>query len=888
MRLWARAVRAWRTLAGGRHRDAALDDELAAYVEELTERLVRDGVARPEARRRVLADMGGVETVKEHVREGRMGRVLDELLRDVARAWRGLGRAPAFTLAALATLSLGVAANAAIFGVANALLIQPLPFREPDRLMFVWADQSTEGYPRAPLSGPELRDLDERSTRFEGFGAIWATTAALTGDDEPEQLRIGLVTSDFFSLLGADAALGRTFRQDDETADAPTAVLLSGAVWRRRYGGDPGIVGRRVDVNGRPTVVVGVMPEGFRLMMPPDAAVPDDLEAWLLLNRRFSEGPRGQRYLRVIGRMRPGVAEADALADVARVGREISAAHAFYGAAGRKFETVPLAVDAVNDVRRPLVVLSAGAAILLLIACINVGALRVARAAARARETAVQRALGAGRLRIVRQHLAEALLLGGLGAAAGLVLARWGLALILRQAPPSLGRLQLASIDGTVAAVSVATVILWMSILSLVPASQTAARSLAGVLGDDRSRTRGRAWGRLRGLLTLAQLALSVVLVVAALLLARTVQRVQQMDPGFDASGVLSFRVALPSPRYPNQAAFNAFSRRLQDALAELPGVTAAASISHAPYDHVPNWGGPYVAAQGADPSTAPQADYRALSPGALEMLGVRLRGGRTFTETDAETTAAVVIVDEHLADKTWPGETAVGRRIAVDPAVTGEPATWATVVGVVRHVRHRSPVEDVREQVYFPGRQTPRNPSVYLLKTAGDPAALVPAVREVVRSLDAALPLYDVRPLSAYVREARALRGFTAQLAVLFAAAALLLAIVGVYGMVAYAVTERRRELGVRVALGAGTRQVLRLVLAESAWLTAGGVGLGLVGASLGARALETQLVGIAPWDPVSLAAAVGLLVVAALVASALPARRALATQPAVVLRED
>ncbi|MGE0812895.1 MAG: ADOP family duplicated permease [Vicinamibacterales bacterium] len=887
MRPWARALQAWRTLTG-RRPDAALDDELAAYVDELTERLVSRGVPRDDARRRVLAEMGGVETVKEHVREGRAGRVLDELLRDVARAWRGLRRAPAFTAAALATLALGVAANAAIFGVAHALLIRPLPFRAPDRLVFVWADQTAEGYPRAPLSGPELMDLDERGARFEGFAGIWATTAALTGDDEPEQLRIGLVTSDFFSLLGADAALGRTFRADDETTGAPTTVLLSGAVWRRRYGGDPGIVGRRVDVNGQPAVVVGVMPEGFRLMMPPDAAVPDDLEAWLLLNRRFGEGPRGQRYLRVIGRLRPGVSEADAQADVARVGREISAAHAFYGAAGRTFEMVPLAVDAVNDVRRPLLALSAGAAILLLIACINVGALLVARAAARARETAVQRALGAGRLRVARQHLTEALLLGGLGAGLGLGLAQWGLTLILRVAPPSLGRLQLASIDGTVAAVSLATVVLWMSLLSLVPASRSAARSLTDVLGDDRSRTGGRAWNRLRGLLTLAELALSVVLVAAALLLARTVQRVQQIDPGFDAGGVLSFRVALPGPRYPTQAAFNAFSRRLQDALADLPGVTGAASISHAPYDHVPNWGGPYVATEGADPSTAPQADYRALSPGAFELLGVRLRDGRTFTETDDETTAPVVVVDERLAARTWPGAPAVGRRIAVDPAVTGEPVAWATVVGVVRHVRHRSPTEEVREQVYFPGRQARRNPSVYLVKTSGDPAAIVPAVRRLVGTLDAALPLYDIRPLQAYVDEARALRAFTARLAGLFAAAALLLAAVGVYGVVAFAVAERRRELGVRLALGAGARQVLQLVLAESAWLTAGGVALGLAGAALGAHALEAQLVGVAPWDPVSLGGAVALLVAAALGASAVPARRALGTPPAAVLRED
>ncbi len=816
-----------------------------------------------------------------------MRRLIEETLRDVAYAWRGLRKAPGFTAAALATLALGVAANTAIFSVANTLLIEPLPFRDPERLLFVWADQTAEGYPRAPLSGPELQDLDERSSQFDGFGAIWATTAALTGENDPEQLRIGLVTTDYFSLLGAEAALGRTFQTDDDAVAAPTTILLSAAVWRRRYGSDPAIVGRRIDVNGRPTIVVGVMPDRFRLLMPPDAAVPDDLEAWQPLNRRFPEGPRGQRYLRVIGRMRAGVSVADAQADIAAVGREISAAHAFYGVAGRQFETVPLHLDATRDVRRPLVALSIGVAILLLIACVNVGSLLVARAAARSRETAVKAALGATVGRLVRQHVVESLVLGVLGAGVGLLFGRWGLAALLSAAPDALSRLRLASVDTPVAVVCTLTVLLWTLVLSAAPVAEARRVGLARALQHD-ARRAGGGRHRLRGALTVAQIALSVVLVVGALLLVRTVQQIQQVDPGFRADGVLSFRVALPGSRYPNQDAFNAFSRQLQAALAAQPGAIAASAVSHAPYDHVPNWGGPFLAVEGADPSTAPQADYRAVAPGLMELLGVQLVEGRFFTESDDHHGAPVTIVDERLARRTWPSESALGRRLAVDPSVAGTPATWTTVVGVVRHVRHRSPIEEVRDQVYFPERQIPRNPAVYLIKTAGDPAAMTAPVHDLVRSLDPALPIYDVRPLQAYVTDARALRQFTAVLAVLFAVAALALACVGIYGVVAYSVTERHREFGVRLALGARGSQLLGMVMREGAALALAGLVLGLVGAAAGAWWLRSQLYGVTPWDPVSLSATLPILAVAALAACLVPAIRAVRTDPAEALRGD
>jgi predicted permease len=454
-----------------------------------------------------------------------------------------LRKAPGFTLAAVVTLALGVGANTAIFSVVHALLIAPLPYADPSRLVFVWADQAAEGYPRAPLSGPELIDLDARASLFDGFGAIWSTTAALTGDSEPEQLRIGLVSTDFFSLLGASAAVGRTFVPSDEVNGPPGSILLGAAVWHRRYGADPAIAGKRILVNGRPTTVIGVMPEHFRLLMPPDASVPDDLEAWQLLDRALPEFPRGQRFLRVIGRMRPGVTLDEAQQDVARVGVEISKTYTHYGAAGRKFDTVALHADTVREIRGPLLAMFGGVAMLLVIACVNVASLLIARAASRTRETAVRVALGAGSSRLFRQHLVEGLLLTTIGAAAGLIVARWGLDALLALAPPGLGRLAAAEINAPVVAFSLVVVFAWGALLSMAPLTEVWRVRLANAIRIDAARAGGAGQG-LRTLLIAIQIAMSVVLVIGALLLVRSFVNVQAIDPGFDAEGIFSFRLA--------------------------------------------------------------------------------------------------------------------------------------------------------------------------------------------------------------------------------------------------------------------------------------------------------------------------------------------------------
>ncbi len=888
MPLVPRIASFWRTLLGGPRLDRELDEELRAYFEASVERKVRAGMDRAAARREAALEMDGVEAIKEGVRAARIGRGVETTLRDVRYAGRGLWRARGFAAVTVLTLALGVGANTAIFSVVDAMLLAPLPYRDSSRLVFVWSDMSEAGYPRAPLSGPELFDLRQRSTRFDGFGAIWSNTAALTGEGDPEQLRIGFVTADFFSVLGAEPALGRTFSPDDDADASPPRILLTWALWQRRYAGDPGIVGRSILVGGRPTTVVGVMPEDFRLLMPADASVPDDLQAWLPFPRRITEGPRGQQYLRVVGRMRPGVSLEQARAEIDGIAGRISREFTEYGSAGRIYTTVGLQTDGVREMRPMLLALFGGVAILLLIACVNVAGLLVARAASRRKEIALRIALGAGRLRLLRQWVVEGLVLAGLGGAAGLVVARLGLMALLFARPDSLTRIAAARIDTTVLAFTAGTSLLWGVLLSLAPLSEVFRADLVRALQRDGRGSGGSVHYRTRTTLVAVQIALGVVLLVGAGLVARTFQQLQRVDPGFRADGALSFRLALPESRYGTPAAVNAFSRQLEADLRALPGVVAAGALSHLPFDHLPNWGGPYLTAPGQDDSTAPQADYRAVTPGLFDAVGARLVEGRGFLESDDEKSRPVVIVDERLARRAWPGQSAVGKPLAVDPQSDGHPTTWATVVGVVRHLRHRSLMEEVREQVYFPERQILRNPMAYVLRTSGDPASLAPPLRRAVARLDAQLPVYEVRTLDEYLVAARAAQRFTMILAATFALVALLLAAVGLYGVIAYSVARRRVEFGIRLALGALPGQVEALVVREGMRVALVGLALGLPAAALGAWLLRAQLFGVSPRDPASYGIALVLLGAAAVLASWVAARRATAASPLEVLRAE
>lgn len=888
MPLRSRLSSFWRNLFHRSRVERELDEELAAALETLERRHRARGLSPAEAHRAARLALGGVEPVKEEIRDGRPGAFVDATLLDIRYAVRGLIKAPAFATVIVLTLGLGIGANCAIFSLVHSLLVAPLPYRDADRLVFVWSDMTDTGYPRAPLSGPELADLRTRTTTMAGFGAIWANTTALTGEGDPEQLRIGLVTDDFFRVLGADAGLGRTFRPEDAAPGAHPTILLGWALFERRYGADPAIVGRQILVDDHPATVVGVMPKSFRLLLPPDASVPDDLQAWRPFPSDVTRGPRGQQFLRVVGRMRAGVTLAEARADITGVADRISREFAEYGAAGRLFTTVELQQDDVRELRPALLALFAGVAILLVIACVNVASLLIARAAARTKETALRLALGAGRERLLRQCLVEGLVLACLGALAGLPAGYAVLRGLLALRPQSLSRIELSRFDPPVLLFTLGTAVACGLLFSLAPLVEVLRADLGPSLQRQGRSAPGPIRYRARAALVVVQISLSVVLLVGAGLLVRAFFRVQQVDPGFRADRMLTFRVAVPFQRYRPPAAFNTFSRELQRALGAIPGVTGVGAISHLPYDDLPNWGGGYVLETAIDRSSAPNADYRAVTPGLFETLGVRLVEGRLFTEADANFDNPVMIVDERLARRVWPGRSALDQTLLVDPASDGAPTRKATVVGVVTHLRLRSLVADLTEQIFFPERLALRNPMAYVVRADRDPASLTADVRRAIASLDPRLPIYDVRPLDTYVEGARATRRFTMQLAAAFGAVALILACVGVYGVLAYSVARRRHEFGVRLALGAGPGRVVREVMREGLMLALAGSLAGVAAALATSRLLETQLYGVRPHDPISYGLTVVLLGVAAAVACWIPARRATTVSPTEALRAE
>lgn len=825
-----------------------------------------------------------------------IGAGVESLARDLRASVRALTRAPAVSAVILATLTLAIGAHTAIFSIVHTMLVQPLPYREADRLVFVWLDRTVVGYPRGPMSGPDLGDLREGARSFVGLGAIWASgTVALEGDGEPEQLRAALVTTNFFQVLGADSALGRTFRADDSAPGAEPTILIGWELFQRRFGGDPSIVGRRVIVNDEPVTVIGVMPARFRLLLPPEASVPDRLQAWMPFWPNLEHGPRRNLFLRVIGRMRPGVTLAQARDDVASVARTISAE----GGNPRSFVTVALQAENVREIRAPLLTLYAAVAMLLLVAGVNVASLLLARAATRGRETALRLALGATPGRLFRQWLVEGGLLALGGCLLGIVAAHVVLTGLFALTPDSLERFDASRIDGTVLSYTLGIALLSGVLFSLPPAVGLLNAGASSLQPHGRIGTTPRGQ-RARTVLVLAQVTLSVVLVVCAGLLARAFFEVLRLDPGFNTDHQLTFRLGIPD-RYGARDAFNAFARDVQHQLAAIPGVTGAGAISHLPYDDLPNWALTF----GTElplPPTSPVADSRAVSPGLFDLLGARLEEGRFFTEDDDDPAHPVAIVNDRLARELWPNRSAVGQHLVTSvagmnaPVEYEEPHARFRVIGVVRHLRLRSVIEEPRPQIFVPWRVAQRNPIAWVVGTGAsgggagirDPSELVSEIRRTVAGIDPRLAVYDVRPMQSYVAGARSMRRFTVVLATAFAAVAMALTLVGVYGMLAYAVAVRRPEFGVRAALGADAARLRRHVLGEGLTLAGAGGVAGVVTAAAGARLLESQLHGVDPWDPVTYVAAVVCVLGGALIACAIPAWRAARVSPMDALRSD
>jgi len=871
----------WQSLFRTSRLDRELDEELRGYLDDLIEKKIRAGADRASARRAAMIEMGGMTQVKAEVRRVRPGAGIEALWQDARFTWRALIRKPAFAAVTIITFALGIGTNTAIFSIVNSILIQPLPYRDASELVSVWIDMTSAGFPKAPLSGPELGDLRQRGTLFSSFGGVWPNSTTITGDREPEQLTIGRVTANFFDTLGAPAFLGRTFESNDEAQGARLTVVLSYATWQRRYGGDPSVVGRSVIVDGGPATIIGVMPEDFRLLLPPDAGVPENLEAFVPFGARVVYGSRATRFLRIVGRMKPGVTLDQAGQQITQIGEAVTKEFTSYSRASRLFTMAGLQSEGAKELRPRLLALLAGVAILLLTACLNVASLLIARAASRTKETALRLAIGASYRQIVRQCLVEGFILSLIGGAAGIIFGEFSLRALITLRPEALGRLALVRIDTTVLVFTAAAALLSGMLFSFAPMVEVFRTDLIEGLLDTRRRF-GTVRYRARAALVVLQIAFGLMLLVGAGLMIRTFVSIQRLDTGYTIERMLSFRVNVPG--YGPIETLNDFHRRLQTELAALRGVTGVGAVSHFPFDTIPNWGGPYYLKDGPDPS-APFADFRAVSPGYLETVGARLKEGRFFREADDSSTQRVIIIDDLLAKRAFPGENPIGKRISLNPEFNRR--NWMTVVGVVRHMRLRSFVEDLSEQIYLPIRQSTR-PTSYVLRTTGDPAALSGPVRDVIRKLDPQLPIYDMRPAEQYLVSARSAQRFIMLLATSFAVVALMLAFVGVFGLVTYSVNIRRHEFGVRLVIGARSREIIGLVLHEGLVLLGAGLLLGVAGAAALAGLLHNQLFGVTAFDFPTYALAIVVIAIAAFTASWFPARRASQSNPLDVLRTD
>ena len=815
------------------------------------------------------------------------------LMQDLRYAVRLLLRTPGFTLLAALTLALGIGANAAIFSVINAVLLAPLPYGSPERLTIVYSQFPTMSFNRFWVSAPEFLDLRRMARSFEALGAYTTGSANITGGDEPVRVRVARVSAGLFPALGVKPELGRAFTVQEDMPNTEPMVVLSHELWQRAFGADRGVLGRQVQVDGVDRTVIGVMPAGF------DVAE-ERVEAWVpLALDPANPGNRGGHYLYIVGKLKPGVGMGQARSEIAglvkRWQTDLPDTHSL-SPERHPLVIQPLLDDLVGSVRSKMWLLMGAVGLVLLIACANVANLLLARAEARQKEIAVRTALGAARGRLLRQFLTESVVLSLLGGALGLLLAVWGVRAIVATNPESLPRVREIAVDGRVLLFTLGLALLTGVLFGLAPALHARASVLFSALKEGGQRATAGAGRQLfRRLLVIAEVALAATLVIVGGLLIRSFWLLQQVDPGFDAGHVLTFQIALPDARYPEEPRVVAFYQRLVDRLRALPGVESAAAA----------WGLPPkrdILANDTDFEGVPQppngpvhnVDYwQFVTHDYLKTLKIPIVNGRGFLPSDAAGTPGVVLVNETAAKHFWPGQDPLGRRLR-NPGPPDQPAPWLTVVGVVKDVKQAGLEAETGTEVYFLQAQMPEtlggaSDDMYLLvRTAGDPLSLVSAVRREVKALDPGLPLADVRSLEQVVFESVAQPRFITFMALLFAAVALALAAVGTYGVLSYSVEQRTQEIGVRMALGAQARQVLGMVLAQGVGLVVIGLVLGVVLALALQRILSGMLFGVAPTDPTIFASVVVVLAAVSLIACYLPARRATRIDPLVALRYE
>jgi putative ABC transport system permease protein len=816
---------------------------------------------------------------------------MDTLTRNVRHAARVLRKSPGFTLAAVATLALGIGANTAIFSVVKAVMFTPLPYDRPDQLVMIW--NAARPGDVTHLSLQEVVSYRDDSTTFSAVGGYIESNANLTGGDDPERVRAAVVTGELFSTLGVTPLLGRALSASDSAPGAPEVVVLGNNLWQRRFGGTPNIVGQTIIVNGRPREVVGVMPPAFQL--PMDYLADRPTELWIPeVIDRTRLGAWGDRSHVGVGRLRSTSSAAVATSEMKVVGeRWIQAGFVRdLGDGGLFRSAIPVQDLLTRGVRQALLVLLGAVGIVLLIACANVVNLLLAKADVRRREVAVRGALGAGRLDIVGQLLTEGVVLAALSGAVGLVLARGAMQVLHALRPAGLPRVTDASLDTTTLLFTAGLALITGGLFGALPALQLSRQSFISVLNDG---ARGAAPGRVRlgvrrGLVVL-QLAFSVVLVIGAGLLLRSLIELQRIDLGFNPERVLTAQIQLPASDYPDAAQVVEFYRRLTDRLAELPGVTAAGAVRILPLSRAIGDWSITIEGRPAAPNENPNGDFQWATPGYLDTMGLTMKRGRWLTNADREDAPPVVVISETMAARYWPGQDALGKRFQMGGTGTTRPPM--TIVGIVGTLHHDAVVEEARAEMYLPHAQlassvgNPARGMAIAIRATQDPTALASALRETVRALDRNLPVSDVQTMERITAAALAGPRFAAFLLGIFALLALTLAAVGTYATISLLVSERSHEIGIRMALGAEPRAIVSAVFREGLGLAGGGIALGIVGALLLSRLLETLLYGVTSLDPLTFAVVPAMLTTVALLASVMPARRAASLDPVTTLRQ-
>ncbi|HXT27930.1 MAG TPA: ABC transporter permease [Vicinamibacterales bacterium] len=811
---------------------------------------------------------------------------------DLRYAGRLLWKTPAFTLVAVATLALGIGANTAIFSIVNAALLNPLPFPDSDRLVVVSKTVQRDTVERRPFSYPDYRDMRDRQQTFDALAAWSGEAFTLALPNSPaRQVEGELASAGYFEMLGATPVAGRTFtKQEDDERDAHPVALISYALWQKDFGSDPATVGRAVTLNDRSFTIVGVLPRGFR-------GLDDDTEVWVPMGMlalaepaRFYDS-RGARWHGVVARRKPGVSLAQANADVVTIARQLEQTYpdsnAKYGATA-----LDLRQETVGQLQPLLLTMLAAVGFVLLIACVNLANLLLARASTRQRETAIRAALGADRRRLVAQFLAEGTILSLLGATGGLILSMWSVDAITALAPAGLPSFVVARLDWRVLLFVVAIACGAALLLGLLPALQGSRPDLNDALKDGmRGSSGGRERARVRSALVIAEVALSLLLLVGAGLMVRSFLNLQRVSVGFRADRAATLRLALPqkytSDDLPRAAA------DLAARVAAVPGVAHAAVATDAPFS-----GGSsatIVSPEGTDTETAARGIrvYRhAVSPGFFAALGIEIAAGRDVDAHDVRGTQPIAIVSRRFAAKAWPGADPIGKRFTIGQP-RGAQTEWIAVAGVVSDIRYRTLVADTSRapedpDVYFPFAQRPDRALSLVIGANAAPATLIAPAREAVNAFDRDIPTFGERTFSGLVAARTASFRLSAGVMSFFGAVALLLAGLGVYGLINYSVSQRRQEIGVRVALGARRSEIYGLVLKDAMRLVIAGLAIGLVASLPAARLIRAQLYGVAPADPVTYAVIAGLLLATGIGATLLPARRAARVDPIVALRAD